>query len=144
MARSSKKAKPKARKPRAKRASRRDPELEQMQDAAVDMIEIMSCPVLVAEDQAERAVEAMSDAVLARDLAVFAERLHSDHPVAPLLAELALTLERHAGELASLIDRLIPLTNHELSHDHLELDDDAVRVLLHVMFDDPNEEASAE
>lgn len=110
-----------------------------MEEAAAEMVEVMGCPIMIAEDQGERLVGALVDAQETRDLAILAERLHPDAPVAPLLAEVAMTLHRQAGEIASLLDRLIAHTNHDQPHAHVELDADAIRELLQAMFRDPFE-----
>jgi hypothetical protein len=114
-------------------------EQQMMEDAALEMLEILSCPVLVAEDHAERAAEASFEAEEDRDLAQIAARLHPDSAVAAVLAEVAELRDRHARELAALVDRLHPLTDHEAPHDHVEPDDDAMRDMMVAMFGAPHE-----
>jgi hypothetical protein len=135
-------SKSRSKKKRSSRA-KRDPEEALFEQAMLDMIEVMSCPVLVAEDQAERCAHMLLDAEQGRDLAVIAQSLHVDQsavPVAPLLVELAMTLERHAAELTGLCDRFIALSDHEVSHAHIEPDLDIVKRLALAMFGEPSSE----
>lgn len=131
--------KPAGRKYPVKRSPpKRDPEQEAAIEAATAMVEIMSCPVLVAQEQAERCSEMMALAVEAADLGLIAQRLHVDQPsppLSPLLIELVTTLQQHARDLASLIDRLAPMIDHDTAHEHVELDDDTVKQILVAMFD---------
>jgi len=89
----------------------------------LDMVEVICCPVLVAEDQAERCGQMLMDAQQARDLAVLALDHHAAStavPVAPVLEELVTTLDRHARELAALTDRVVALSDHEVAHSHVD------------------------
>lgn len=131
----------KPRRPRA-RAPRRDPADAVFEEIAVEMLEVISCPVMVADDQARRVAELGLDAEQTRDLAMLAARLHPDAPVAPVLAELAQTVDRHARELAALADRLFALTNHDVPHAHNEPSEDDIKELLVTMFGDPRPEAA--
>jgi hypothetical protein len=131
----------KSAKPRASRPPPRDP-TEQMaeemaEDMAAEMAEIISCPVLVADDQADRVFDLMLDSEQTRDLAVLCARLHPRSSVAPLLAEVAATLDRHARELGDLVDRLVEHTTHDVPHDHIEPTDGDLHELLAALFGEP-------
>lgn len=107
------------------------------------MLEVMSCPVLVAQDQIDRCEELIVAAEEARDFAAIAQKMHLAQPfpvLSPVLVEVARMLDRHARELSGLIERLLPLADHDAPHEHIEPDDATVKELLIAMFGDPRQD----
>ena len=136
-ARPTKPTRPRTRSPRV--APPRDPEQLFMAEAAAEMMDIISCPMLVAEDHADRLADIAMDAELGHDLALLSARLHPHSQVAPVLADIAQVLDRHRRELDALLDRLMPLVDHDEPHDHIVPDDDAVKEMLFALFGDPRD-----
>lgn len=100
----------------------------------LEMVEVISCPVLVAEDQAERCAEMLMEAQQGRDLAILALDHHAKTPLAPVLEELVTALDRQARELATLTDRLVALSDHEVAHAHVDGDAIDLMRLARAMF----------
>ena len=98
---------------------KRDPEEGLFEEAMLEMVEVISCPVLVAEEQAERCAEMLMEAQQGRDLAILALDYHENTPLAQVLEELVTALDRHARELATLGARLVALRDHDVAHSHV-------------------------
>lgn len=99
-----------------------DPQQQAMLEEANEAAQAMLCPVALIKAIGERSQGLAATAEASSRLADLAVTMHPKAPVAfgTLLGELSTTLRRHRDELAALIPRLEPLTDHDTEHEHLE------------------------
>lgn len=115
------------------------------------MIEVLSCPVMVAEDHADRTRQMAVDVETFCDLASVAQGLYTGGERTSLVAELgellaafSATLQRHRNELLALAERFERLVDHERPHPHLDPEEIPIELVASAMFGRPDERASSE
>lgn len=127
-----------------------DPEEEIMAQGIAAMIEVLTCPVTVAEDHAERTRQMAVDVETFEDLAQVARGLYSgegDSLVAELgelLAAFSATMQRHRDELLVLADRFQRLVDHERPHPHLDPEEIPVEAVAFAMFGLPDDRGAGD